>query len=170
VNAERARAIRLLALDVDGVLTDGSITYGNDGEELKSFSIKDGLGIKLLQRAGIGVAIITGRESRIVARRAGELGIDSIVQGREDKLVALRELCAQQDLALEACAYMGDDLPDLAAVRAAGIGLTVADAVEELIAAADWCSSRAGGRGAVREACEALLRARGDWDRVTGSY
>lgn len=156
----RARAIRLLALDVDGVLTDGRITYGNGGEELKSFDSKDGLGIKLLQRAGVEVAIISGRRSRIVERRAGELGIASIVQGREDKLDALRELCRARGLKLAQCAYMGDDLPDLSAVKAAGLGLTVADASAALREAAHWCSSFKGGAGAVREACEALLEAR----------
>jgi 3-deoxy-D-manno-octulosonate 8-phosphate phosphatase (KDO 8-P phosphatase) len=157
-------------LDVDGVLTDGRIVYGNDGEELKAFNIRDGLGIKLLQRAGVRVAIITGRRSTIVERRARELAIDTVVQGREDKLVALRELCAEQSLALDECAYMGDDLPDLAAISAAGLGLTVADAEPAVAAAASWQSVRAGGRGAVREACEALLRARGDFEAIEDSY
>lgn len=156
-----AREIRLLALDVDGVLTDGRITYGSNGEELKSFNIKDGLGIKLAQRAGIEVAIITGRSSPMVERRAAELGIGTIIQGREDKLLALRELCESRQLTLTQCAYMGDDLPDLAAVRAAGVGMTVADANAAVQQSADWQSSLNGGAGAVREACEALLEARG---------
>lgn len=163
MNPATARNIKLLALDVDGVLTDGRITYGNDGEELKSFNIKDGLGIKLLQAAGVEVAIITGRQSNIVDRRAGELGIGTIIQGREDKLVALKELCDTRGLELSECAYMGDDLPDLAALRAAGLALTVADAVPEVRAVAQWQSSLPGGAGAVREACEALLKARGQW-------
>lgn len=158
---EAATRVRLLALDVDGVLTDGSIYYGNDGEELKAFSIKDGLGIKLLQRAGVEVAIITGRQSRIVARRASELGIDEVVQGREDKREALRELCRRKSLELSECAYMGDDLPDLGAILSAGLGMTVADACEAVTEAADWQSRYPGGRGAVREACEYLLEARG---------
>ncbi|GAB3286553.1 KdsC family phosphatase [Parahaliea aestuarii] len=159
--ADRANAIRLLALDVDGVLTDGRIYYGNSGEELKAFSIKDGLGIKLLQKAGIEVAIITGRNSHIVARRAAELGIGEVVQGREDKREALVELCRAKSLQLSECAYMGDDLPDLGAIIAAGLGLTVADACARVAAAADWCSRFNGGCGAVREACEFLLEARG---------
>lgn len=167
---EAAGRLRLLALDVDGVLTDGRIVYGNDGEELKAFSIKDGLGIKLAQRAGLQVAIITGRSSTIVARRAAELGIDLVVQGREDKLVALRELCASLDITPEECAYMGDDLPDLAAILAAGLGLTVSDAAAPVLEAADWVSARAGGEGAVREACEMILAARGDLDRVLAGY
>ncbi len=156
-----AATVRLLALDVDGVLTDGSIYYGNDGEELKAFSIKDGLGIKLLQKAGVEVAIITGRQSEIVARRARELGISDIIQGREDKRVALLELCQMKSLQLSDCAYMGDDLPDLGAILSAGLGMTVADASPAVAAAADWQSSFGGGRGAVREACEHLLEARG---------
>lgn len=156
-----ARALRLLALDVDGVLTDGRIYYGNSGEELKAFNIRDGLGIKLLQRAGVAVAIITGRSSTLVARRAAELGIEQVVQGREDKLGALRELCTQLSLDLAHCAYMGDDLPDIAAITAAGLGLTVADAAPQALAAADWHSTLNGGCGAVRQACEQIILARG---------
>lgn len=157
----RAARVQLLALDVDGVLTDGSIYYGNDGEELKAFSIKDGLGIKLLQRAGVEVVIITGRQSRIVARRAAELGIAEVIQGREDKRVALEELCRRKSLEVSECAYMGDDLPDLGAIVSAGLGMTVADATAAVAGAADWQSRYPGGRGAVREACEFLLEARG---------
>ncbi len=117
-----AAAIRLLVLDVDGVMTDGRIYYSSTGEELKAFNIRDGLGIKLLQRAGIEVAIITGRTSPMVERRAGELGISRVVQGREDKQLALRELSGELGIPLEHCAYMGDDLPDLGAIRSAGLG------------------------------------------------
>ena len=164
----RAAAIRLLALDVDGVLTDGRIYYGNSGEELKSFNIKDGLGIKLLQKSGVKVAIITGRQSEIVDRRARELGIEDVVQGRDDKKQALLELCQRAQLDIGECAYMGDDLQDLSAVVAAGLGLTVADASAPVREAADWISVAPGGGGAVREACEFILTARGEWpDRVS---
>lgn len=156
----RAAAIRLLVLDVDGVLTDGRIYYGNSGEELKAFNIKDGLGIKLLQGAGVTVAIITGRNSDSVQRRASELGISEIIQGREDKITALQQLTQRLAIDLRECAYMGDDLPDLAAIRAAGIGMTVADAVATVASHADWQSRSVGGQGAVREACEYLLAAR----------
>jgi 3-deoxy-D-manno-octulosonate 8-phosphate phosphatase (KDO 8-P phosphatase) len=166
----RGRQIRLLALDVDGVLTDGRVIYGSDGSELKAFNIKDGLGIKLLQRAGIDVALITGRQSDIVSRRAAELGIDEVIQGREDKLVALRELCQRRSLGLEQCAYMGDDLPDLAAIQAAGLGMTVADAVAVVRARAHWCSAAVGGAGAVREACEWLLRVQGSWQQLEAGF
>jgi len=167
---DRAQSIKLLALDVDGVLTDGRIYYGNSGEELKAFNIKDGLGIKLLQRAGVAVAIITGRQSAIVSRRAGELGISEIIQGREDKREALAELCERIGLSLTDCAYMGDDLPDLAAIRSVGLGLTVADAASCIREAAHWCSSRNGGDGAVREACELILGARGDLSNFEAGY
>ena len=167
---EIARGITLLALDVDGVLTDGRIQYGNSGEELKSFNIKDGLGIKLLQRDGIEVVLITGRSSHIVARRARELGISEVIQGREDKLTALKEICLLRQVTPQQCAYMGDDLPDLAAVRAAGIGMAPADAVISLHEAADWVSQYTGGHGAVREACEALLNWRGSLGKLQAKY
>jgi len=153
----------MLVLDVDGVLTDGRLYYGDNGEEFKAFNIRDGLGIKLLQQAGVQVAIITGRVSDIVSRRARELGIEEIIQGREDKREALLELCRRHSLTLQDCAYMGDDLPDLGAIVAAGLGMSVADACAAVCEAADWRSSLAGGCGAVREACEFILDARGDW-------
>lgn len=165
-----AAAVRLLALDVDGVLTDGRIYYGNEGEELKAFNIKDGLGIKLLRESGVTVAIITGRQSEIVARRARELGIADVVQGRDDKREALLELCQRLKLTIEECAYMGDDLPDLGAVVAAGLGLTVADACATVREAADWISESSGGCGAVREACELILSARGEWPAVEADF
>jgi len=162
--------IRLLVLDVDGVLTDGGIYYGNGGEELKRFSIKDGLGVKLLQHSGIGVAIITGRSSNLVERSAAELGIQEVIQGREDKREALVELCGRLALTPAQCAYMGDDLPDLGAIRAAGIGMSVADGSETVRAAADWVAERKGGDGAVREAAEYLLRASGRLEQALAGF
>lgn len=170
IDRSHASALRLLALDVDGVLTDGRLYYGNDGEELKAFNIKDGLGIKLLQRAGVQVALITGRRSRIVERRAAELGIERVVQGREDKRRALEELCEELGLSLSVCAYMGDDLPDLGALRAAAIGLAPADAADAVAAAADWQSRFNGGAGAVREACEQLLHAMDRRDALEAGF
>lgn len=163
-----ARAIRLAVFDVDGVLTDGKLYYGADGSEHKAFHVRDGLGIKLLQRAGIQVAIITGRNSPSVSRRAAELGIDHLLQGREDKLEALRELLTAHFRTwgddLSAVAYMGDDLPDLPAICAVGLGMTVADACPAVLAKALWCSVRPGGAGAAREAAEFILRARQRFD------
>lgn len=168
--AEVAKGIRIVALDVDGVLTDGGVIYGNSGEELKQFNIKDGLGIKLLQRAGIEVVIITGRTSQLLARRADELGINTILQGREDKRVALNELIDERGLDLKSAAYMGDDLPDLSALAGAGIGACPADAVEPVRDAADWIATTRGGHGAVREFAEMLLRARGQLDDLLADY
>ena len=132
---QKAREIKLLVLDVDGVLTDGHLWYDNSGEELKAFNIQDGLGIKLLLRGGVDVAIITGRRSALVARRARELGIRHVVQGREDKLIALRHWWRNWRYPLQEIAYMGDDLPDLSAIRAVGLGIAVANA-QPVVAAA----------------------------------
>ncbi len=163
-----ARGIRLVVLDVDGVLTDGKLFYGADGGEYKAFHVRDGLGVKLLQRAGMQVAIITGRNSPSVTRRAEELGIDYLLQGREDKLEALRELLATHFSAwgedLAAVAYMGDDLPDLAAICAVGLGMTVADACPAVLDKARWRTTRPGGAGAAREAAEFILRAQQRFD------
>lgn len=159
VALEKARRIRLLVLDVDGVLSDGQLYYSNSGDEIKAFYTPDGVGIKLLQHAGIPVAIITGRNSEIVKRRAAELGIEHLVQGRDDKLQALGELLRQLDVSIEDTAYMGDDLPDLAAIRACGLGMTVATGDDYVAGFADWRSQLPGGRGAVREACEFILDA-----------
>ncbi|MBB3047109.1 3-deoxy-D-manno-octulosonate 8-phosphate phosphatase (KDO 8-P phosphatase) [Litorivivens lipolytica] len=156
---DKAKAVRLLVTDVDGVLTDGSLYFGNSGEEIKAFSILDGLGIKLLRDTGIDTAIITGRVSDLVARRAKELKITTIYQGREDKLTALQELCRDLELPLSAIAYIGDDLPDLAAIRAAGLGITVANGHAYVAQHADWQTSAAGGKGAVREVCELIMKA-----------
>ena len=158
---EKAKPIKLLAMDVDGVLTDGSLYFGNSGEEIKAFSILDGLGIKLLRDAGIKPAIITGRSSELVKRRAAELKIRLIYQGREDKLVALEELRGDLGLSFEEIAYVGDDLPDLSAVRQAGLGITVANGHYYVARHADWQTKAAGGHGAVREICELILKAQG---------
>ncbi|OUS13795.1 phenylphosphate carboxylase subunit delta [Gammaproteobacteria bacterium 53_120_T64] len=165
-----AKKIRLLVLDVDGVLTDGSIYYGNSGDELKAFNIQDGLGIKLLQGAGIEVAIITGRSSTLLSRRSDELGIQRLIQGREDKLTALHELLADEAYTLDEIAYMGDDLPDLAAIRRVGLGMTVANASTTVAEHALWQARRDGGRGAVREAAEFILQAQGKLEQAIAPF
>ncbi len=167
---KQAIAVKLLLLDVDGVLTDGGITYDGNGVELKRFNIHDGLGIKLLQRAGVQVGIITGRESAMVSRRAQELGITLLLQGREDKRVAMQAVQKQLDLTDEEVAYMGDDLPDLAAIRHAGLGMAPANAVALVRAHADVVTDRRGGEGAVREACEFILNAKGLLDDMQRDY
>ena len=165
-----AKNIKLLLLDVDGVLTDGKLYYGNSGEELKAFNIQDGLGIKLLQQGGIQVGIITGRVSTLLQRRADELGINPVIQGREDKLIALRELLKSQNLDLHQIAFMGDDLPDLSAIHSVGLGITVANASSTLAAKADWQTLRSGGDGAVREAAEMILKAQGKFDTLVERF
>jgi len=167
---QKASTIKLLALDVDGVLTNGTLYFSHDGEAMKGFSIRDGLGIKLLQRAGIRVAIITGRESGIVKQRAGELGIDLLLQNREDKLVALNELCRDLNLELNQCAYMGDDLPDLPAITACGLGTSVANGYALVQQHADWVSDACGGEGAVRQLTDLLLQAQGHYDTAMATY
>ena len=156
-----ARRIRLLALDVDGVLTDGRIHYSGEGEEMKSFSILDGLGIKLVRHCGTQVAIITARRSGAVERRARELGIDHCVQGREDKLEALRELLAGTGLTLAETAYMGDDLPDVPIFMRCGFAVAVPHAMPSVREHAHYVTAREGGHGAVRELAEFILAAQG---------
>jgi 3-deoxy-D-manno-octulosonate 8-phosphate phosphatase (KDO 8-P phosphatase) len=168
--SSQAAAIKLLLLDVDGVLTDGRITYDSEQRELKSFHIHDGLGIKLLQRSGIQIGIITGRHSPMVERRANELGITLLVQGREDKVVAMKDIQIQLGLAGHEIAYMGDDLPDLAAIRHAGLGIAPANAVNIVQLHADLVTALSGGNGAVREACEFILRAKGLLDDIHKGY
>jgi 3-deoxy-D-manno-octulosonate 8-phosphate phosphatase (KDO 8-P phosphatase) len=160
--AQKAESVKLVVLDVDGVMTDGTLLYGADTNlEMKSFNIKDGLGIKLLQRCGIDVAIITGRTSAAVERRAAELGITELIQGREDKGKALDEVIATRKLDAASVAYMGDDLPDLGAMRLAGLASCPIDAVEAVKNDADWIAPLAGGCGAVRALCDFILRAQG---------
>ena len=167
---ERTRGLKLMAFDVDGVLTDGALYLTDGGEEMKSFHTLDGLGLKLLAGAGIELALITGRSSRVVAKRAAELGIRHLFQGADDKLAALEGLRAQLGLALSACGYMGDDLPDLPLLVRCGFAATVPDAPEAVRARAHYVSRRPGGRGAVREVCEVILAARGALDGVVGRY
>ena len=153
-------AIELLVLDVDGVLTDGRLYYSARGEVLKVFDVKDGLGIKRLMAAGVEVAIISGRRSAMVTRRARDLGIAHVYQGSADKLPIFERLCKRLKLDASACAIVGDDLPDVPVMRAAGLAFAVADAHPAAIQAADMVTPRAGGRGAVRSICDLLLAAR----------
>lgn len=167
---DRLRRVRLLAMDVDGVLTDGRLYFQADGVEIKAFHSLDGHGIKLLQRAGIAVALITGRDSPMVSRRAAALGIKHVFQGAEKKLTVLRELCAHLKLELEQVAYCGDDMPDVAAIRRAGVGISVPGAPAYIRKHADWVTESPGGHGAVREICDTLLQAQGHWDAVLDTY
>ena len=154
-------AIRLFAMDVDGVLTDGTVQISSDGTETKSFSILDGMGLVRLNRAGIAVAWISGRPSEATTRRATELKVPHLIQGRTDKLVALQELAERLKLAANQCVYMGDDDIDASAIAWAGIGVSVPDAMPAAQAAARYLTQRPAGRGAVREICEHILAHRG---------
>lgn len=167
---DRLARVQLLLLDVDGVLTDGGVTWTNDGIEQKTFSIRDGLGIRLWQQAGGRTGIITGRSSRVVQLRAEELGIAIVQQGIGDKLEAATAVLAEQGLDWEQAAFIGDDLPDLPVVMRCGVGVAVADACPELVAAATIVTQRPGGRGAVREVIERMLEARGSWDAIVGRF
>jgi len=158
-----ARKVRCLVLDVDGVMTDGRILYMPGGGETKAFHVRDGLGIKMLMHSGVHVAILSGRESEAVNRRAAELGIEHLIQGIDDKVAAFENVLSRLDLPAEDTAYVGDDLPDLPLLKRVGLGFAPADASPEVRAAAHVVLRAGGGQGAVREACELILRAKGAW-------
>ena len=169
-DVKNAAKIKLLALDVDGVLTDGSINIGAEGELFKAFHARDGLGLSCLLRSGVRVAIITGRKSAIIHRRAEELGITELYEGIKDKRKILAELAEQGGLAREEIAYMGDDLNDLPALTYAGLACAPADAAPEVLAVSRFISTKCGGRGAVREAAELILKAQGKWTEIVDAY
>jgi YrbI family 3-deoxy-D-manno-octulosonate 8-phosphate phosphatase len=152
--------VRLLCVDVDGVLTDAGMYYGADGEVLKKFNTRDGVGLARLREAGIAVAIVSGEESAIVHARAAKLKIDDVFSGASNKRAAVDELCARHGLDLEEVAFIGDDLNDLAALECVGLACAVADAAEPVQAIAHYVTQRRGGDGAVRELCEFLIAAR----------
>jgi len=158
---KKARAIRLAIFDVDGVLTDGTLYIGANGEAFKAFNILDGHGVKMLQSAGVACAILSGRESAAVRHRAAELGIATVVEGAGDKLAAFEAMIARLGVAASACAYVGDDLPDLPPMQRCGFAVAVANAVQAVKAGAHYVTKAAGGRGAVREFCELVIAARG---------
>lgn len=158
---ERARNLRLMAFDVDGVLTDGRLWYGETGELLKCFHVLDGHGLRLLGESGITVALITGREGPILARRAAELGIPVLQQGVRDKAGALARLATERGLSMAEIGYMGDDIIDLTALQKAGLAVSVPEAPSYVAQAAHFITSRHGGAGAVRECCDLILAAQG---------
>ena len=150
------RRIRLVVLDVDGVLTNGQLTFDSNGTEYKTFNVQDGYGLRKLQQADVTIGIITGRDSSIVAARARELDIQHVVQGANNKADALSKLLSELNLTAEQTLYMGDDEPDLPAMRMSGVSVAVANAVEVVREHADWVTTRCGGEGAVREVCDRL--------------
>ena len=167
---KKLQKVRLLLLDVDGVLTDGSIVLGSVNLELKVFNIQDGLGIRLAKAGGIEIGIITGRTSDAVALRARELGINILCQGRKNKLQSYQEILTDLRLSDEAVCYMGDDLPDLLLIQKAGVGVAVANGCDEVKHYADYITSRSGGQGAVREVIEMLLKSQGHWNDLVQNY
>ena len=166
----RAKNVKMLILDVDGVLTDGSIAVGDNGELFKTFNVRDGLGITLAQKLGIKTAIITGRESKMLAYRARELKINAFYQNKKNKVPAYKELLAEYQLKDEEVAYFGDDLFDLAVMKRVGFPATVADATEEVKSVSILISDFAGGKGAVRQIIEFILKAQEKWQAVIDSY
>jgi 3-deoxy-D-manno-octulosonate 8-phosphate phosphatase (KDO 8-P phosphatase) len=167
---DRARDVRLLLLDVDGVLTDGGLRYDDGGSEAKTFHVHDGHGLKMLQGQGVPVGIITSRESPLVARRAIELGIEHLYQGSNDKRETYSGILQQLELDVSAVAYVGDDVIDLPVMTGVGLAIAVADAHPEVRARAHWVTSTNGGRGAVREVCDLLLAAQGRLEAALRSY
>lgn len=158
--------VDVLLLDVDGVLTNGSITYGDSGGEIKTFSVKDGLGIRMLQMAGIPAGIVTGRSSRALETRCGNLGVKHLWDGVRNKSLLLNEICRAMNASPERMAFVGDDIPDLGIMARVGVPVAVADAHPEVIQAARLVTVQPGGCGAVREVCEGILKARGLWDET----
>jgi len=158
--SDRARRVRLLCVDVDGVLTDAGMYYGPDGEVLKKFNTRDGMGLARVREAGVAVAIISGEDSAIVHARAAKLKIDDVYCDAANKRAAVDALCHKHDLALDQVAFIGDDLNDLSALESVGLACAVADAAEPVQAVAHYVTRRRGGDGAVREVCELLISAK----------
>lgn len=167
---QRAAAIKLVLFDVDGVLTDGSLFIGDDGQEYKAFNSKDGLGIRMLQDSGVEVGIITGRTSDVVRHRMKNLGVTHLYQGQKHKLPAYEKLLAELGLEPEQTAYVGDDVVDLPVLRRAGLAVVVADAHPLAKRHAHWETQFPGGRGAAREVCELIMEAQGSLDQQTEAY
>jgi len=167
---EKAARIRLLIFDVDGVLTDGSLFIGDDGQEYKAFNSRDGHGIKMLAKHGVTIAIITGRTSKVVEHRMANLGVTHVYQGKLDKLPTYEELAAKLDIPAEETAYVGDDVVDLPVMRRVGLAIAVQDAHPLVRTHSHWQTPSCGGHGAARDVCEMLLEAKGLLDDELESY
>ena len=173
LNAEvraRVERVKILVLDVDGVMTDGRLIYHDDGTESKAFDVRDGHGIKMLKQAGIETALISGRSSPLVDKRAADLGITEVAQGVRDKIPILEEILSKKGLALEEAAFVGDDVVDLPVMTRVGFSVVVADASEYLFDTAHYVTLAPGGRGAVREVAELILGVQGLWEKVARLY
>lgn len=167
---ERARKVRLVLLDADGVLTDGRLLQFSDGTEGRAFHVRDGYGIKMGQRLGLRFGIVSGRASRVVEARARELGIQEVHVGVLEKIATYEAICGRLGLGDNAVCYVGDDLVDVPILRRVGLGVAPADASEEALLAARWVTERRGGEGSVREIVTLLLKAQGTWEGISGSY
>lgn len=167
---ERAKRVKLVILDIDGVMTDGRIIYSIYGDELKFFDVTDGFGITLLRKAGIRTAIITAKKSRIVKMRARDMRINYVYQGFNEKLKALKKVLRKTRIKAEEVCFIGDDLIDLPVLKRVGFGVAVPNAMDEVRQHAHFTTSRSGGRGAVREICDLILKAQGKWDSATSKY
>ena len=163
---EKARSVRCIVFDVDGVLTDGRIVLGRGGEEWKSFNVRDGLRMAMARKQGLVLAFLTGRESEAVSRRAAELSVDHVLQGVKDKAEAMKALLRQAGLGPEGIAYLGDDIPDMPAMREAGFSGAVSDAAPEVLQVSDWTSVKPGGKGAAGDFIEFILRSQGLWEEA----
>jgi 3-deoxy-D-manno-octulosonate 8-phosphate phosphatase (KDO 8-P phosphatase) len=166
----RLQNIKLLILDVDGVMTDGGLTIGDDGQEYKTFHAHDGLGMKLLKASGVSLAIITGRTSNVVKKRAESTGVTHFYQGAEDKLEAFRDLMQSSGLQAEQCAFMGDDVVDLPPMLQCGLAIAVPDSPRLLLERVHYVTRKAGGHGAVREVCELIMQAQGSFDAQMAQF
>jgi len=169
-HVQRAARVKVMIFDVDGVLTDGSLTYDANGEITKTFFVLDGLGIQLLNRTGVRTAIISARRSPIVDRRASDLGITHVFQGQHDKRLAFAELLEQTGVTAEECGYIGDDVIDLPLLTRVGFAVTVPSGHPEVQHRAHYVTKSAGGRGAVREVCDMVMRAQGTYEQALAPY
>lgn len=167
---ERVERVKILALDVDGVLTDGRLFYNDDGTESKAFDVRDGHGTKMLKQAGIETVLISGRSCPSVDKRAADLGITELVQGVRDKVPILEKILSKRQLKFEEAAFVGDDVVDLTVMNRVGLAVAVADASEYLFGIAHYVTLAPGGRGAVREVAELILGVQGSWDKVASPY
>ena len=167
---QRAARVKVMIFDVDGILTDGSLTYGPDGEVTKTFNVLDGLGIQLLQKTGVQTAIISARKSPIVNARAKDLGINHVWQGFHDKRIAFAELLAQTGITAEECGYIGDDVIDMPLLSKVGFAVTVPSGHPEVQYRAHYVTRAPGGRGAVREVCDMVMRAQGTYEQALAPY
>lgn len=166
----RASRVQLMIFDVDGILTDGSLHYGAEGELIKTFNVLDGHGIKLLQQSGVATAIISARKSQLVARRAGDLGIQYLFQGVHDKRAAFEQLLAETGISAEQCGFIGDDVIDLPILLRVGFAASVPDGHVEVRSRVHYVTKAGGGRGAVRELCDFMLRAQGKYEAALAPY